>query len=59
MLTEKVPPDSEFYEILKTMERQGLNAQRIVSNLLSFARFSEPKEEEIDIRENIEASTCC
>ncbi|MFH0932988.1 MAG: ATP-binding protein [Nitrospirota bacterium] len=55
MLSEKVPRDSEFYEILKTMEKQGLNAQRIVSNLLSFARFSEPKEEEVDIKENIEA----
>jgi PAS domain S-box-containing protein len=54
ILAEKVSPDSEVYEILKTMEKQGLNAQRIVSNLLSFARFSEPKEEEIDIRENIE-----
>ncbi len=55
MLAEKVPPDSESYEILKTMEKQGLNAQRIVSNLLSFARFSEPKEEEIDVRETIKA----
>ncbi len=55
MLAEKVPPDSEFYEILKTMEKQGLNAQRIVSNLLSFARFSEPKEEEIDINRSLEA----
>jgi PAS domain S-box-containing protein len=55
MLTEKVPPNSESYEILKTMEKQGLNAQRIVSNLLSFARFSEPKEEDIHIKENIEA----
>ncbi|MDI6889570.1 MAG: ATP-binding protein [Thermodesulfovibrionales bacterium] len=55
MLTEKVPQDSEFYEILKTVEKQGLNAKRIVENLLSFARFSEPKEEEVDINENIEA----
>lgn len=55
ILAEKVPPDSEFYEMLKTMEKQGLNAQRIVSNLLSFARFSEPKEEEVNIKENIEA----
>jgi signal transduction histidine kinase len=54
MLLEKVSPDSEVYEILKTMEKQGLNAQRIVSNLLSFARFSEPKEEEVDIKETIE-----
>lgn len=55
MLAEKVPTDSEFYEILKTMEKQGLNAQRIVSNLLSFARFAEPKEEEININQSIEA----
>jgi len=55
MMAEKVPPDSEFYEILKTMEKQGLNAQRIVSNLLSFAHFAEPKEEEIDVNQSIEA----
>jgi signal transduction histidine kinase len=55
MLAEKVPSDSELYEILKTIEKQGQNAQRIVSNLLSFARFSEPKEEEVDLKENIEA----
>ena len=54
MLTEKVPPDSEFHEILKTMERQGLNAKRIVENLLSFTRFTEPKEEEININTSIE-----
>jgi signal transduction histidine kinase len=54
MLTEKVPPDSEFHEILKTMERQGLNAKRIVENLLSFTRFTEPKEEEININASID-----
>ncbi len=55
MLMEKVPRDSESYEILKTIEKQGLNAQRIVQNLLSFARFSEPKEEEVDVNKVIEA----
>ncbi|MDP3048189.1 MAG: ATP-binding protein [Thermodesulfovibrionales bacterium] len=55
MLIEKMPPDSESHEILKTMERQGLKAKRIVENLLSFARFGEPKVQDVNINEDIEA----
>jgi signal transduction histidine kinase len=51
---EKLPQDSEPYDLLKTIEKQGLHAKRIVGNLLSFARIKEYKEEEIDINENIE-----
>lgn len=54
LLAEKVPPDSEFYEILKTMEKQGMNAKRVVESLLTFARFTEHKEEDVDINKNIE-----
>lgn len=54
LLLEKLPQDSEPYDLLKTIEKQGLHAKRIVGNLLSFARIKEYKEEEIDINENIE-----
>lgn len=54
MLLGKTPPGSEFYDILKTIEKQGNNAKRVVENLLSFARCRESKEEFIDINSNIE-----
>jgi PAS domain S-box-containing protein len=54
LLLEKLPQDSEPYDLLKTIEKQGLHAKRIVGNLLSFARIKEYKEEEVDINENIE-----
>ncbi|MDH5203813.1 MAG: PAS domain S-box protein, partial [Nitrospirota bacterium] len=46
LLLEKAPQDSEQYDLLKTIEKQGLHAKRIVGNLLSFARIKEYKEEE-------------
>ncbi len=55
LLLEKTPPDSEEYELLKTIEKQGFNAKRIVENLLSFARYTEHKEEKVNINENIVA----
>jgi two-component system, NtrC family, sensor kinase len=54
MLLEKFPPDSEEYDLLKTIEKQGLNAKRVVENLLNFARHKEHKEEIIDINNNIQ-----
>ena len=39
---------------MKTIERQGLNAKRVVENLLNFARHKEHKEEFVDINKNIE-----
>ena len=54
MLLEKFPPDSEEYDLLKTIEKQGLNAKRVVENLLNFARHKEHREEIIDINKNIE-----
>jgi PAS domain S-box-containing protein len=55
LLLEKVPADSELNDLLKTVQKQGINAKRIVENLLSFARHREHKEEELDINQNIEA----
>jgi two-component system, NtrC family, sensor kinase len=54
LLLEKIPTDSEEYDLLKTIERQGLNAKRVVENLLNFARHKEHKEEFVDINKNIE-----
>ena len=54
LLLEKVPPESQEYDLLKTIERQGLNAKRVVENLLNFARHKEHKEEFVDINKNIE-----
>ena len=53
LLEEKVSPDSEVYEILKTIEKQGLNAKRVVENLLTFARYKEHHQENVDINKNI------
>ncbi len=54
LLLEKAVPDSEEYDVLKTIEKQGLTAKRVVENLLSFARYKEPKEEVVDINQNVE-----
>ena len=54
MLLDKRFEDPEAYDILKTIEKQALNAKRVVEKLLSFARHSEHDEKDIDINENIE-----
>jgi PAS domain S-box-containing protein len=55
ILLEKVPQNSEFNDLLKTIQKHGNNAKRIVENLLSFARFKERKKEEVDISKCIES----
>jgi PAS domain S-box-containing protein len=54
LLLEKEAADSEKYDVLKTIEKQALNAKRVVQNLLSFARHSEYKEEYIDINKSLQ-----
>lgn len=53
LLLEKFPAGSEEYKMLKTIEKQGLNAKRVVENLLNFARHKEHKEELVDINKSI------
>lgn len=53
LLLEKFPADSKEYDLLKTIEKQGLNAKRVVENLLNFARHKEHKEEIVEVNENI------
>jgi two-component system NtrC family sensor kinase len=54
LLLERFPPNSEEYDILKAIDRQGINAKRVVENLLSFARHKEHRVEHIDVNKNIE-----
>ncbi len=53
MLLEKTPPDSEYHDILKTIEGQGHKAKKVVDNLLTFARTKEHTETSVDINQNI------
>ncbi|MDP2276663.1 MAG: ATP-binding protein [Nitrospirota bacterium] len=55
MLLEKAKPESQEQEILKTIEKHGIRAKRVVENLLSFARYSECKEAHVDINKSISA----
>lgn len=54
ILIEKARPDSEEHAHLKTIEKQALNAKKVVENLLRFARYSEHKEELLDVNSSIE-----
>ncbi len=54
LLLEKLQPDNPSYDLLKTIERQGLNCKRIVENLLSFARQPETTEYSSEVNTNIE-----
>jgi len=54
ILIEKARPDSEEHAHLKTIEKQALNAKKVVENLLRFARYSEHKEEFLDVNSSIE-----
>lgn len=53
LLLEKTKKDSREYDMLKTIEKHGLRAKGVVENLLSFARYTEHKEELIDVNKNI------
>ncbi len=53
ILLDRLPPDSKEHELLKTIERQGLNAKRIVENLMSFARQPMSREDFADLNDNI------
>jgi two-component system, NtrC family, sensor kinase len=53
LLLDKLPPESKEHEMLKTIERQGLNAKRIVENLMTFARQPSKHEEFTDINQDI------
>jgi two-component system NtrC family sensor kinase len=54
LLLRNTDKNSQAYEDLKTIERQGLHCKQVVENLLSFARFGEGKAEASDINQCIE-----
>ena len=54
ILLDRVPPDSKEHELLKTIERQGLNAKRIVENLMGFARQRSTQEAFSDLNDNLQ-----
>jgi two-component system NtrC family sensor kinase len=53
LLLDKLPPGSKEHEMLKTIERQGLNAKRIVENLMTFARQPAKHEDFTDLNQDI------
>jgi PAS domain S-box-containing protein len=54
ILLDRIPPDSKEQEILKTIERQGLNAKRIVEKLMTYARQPAKQEEFTDLNKDVE-----
>jgi signal transduction histidine kinase len=54
LLLEKTVENSQEYEDLKTIERQGLHCKQVVENLLSFARQGEGDAEYSDLNQSIE-----
>ena len=57
ILLDRIPPDSKEQELLKTIERQGLNAKRIVEKLMTYARQPAKQEEFTDLNKDIEMVT--
>jgi PAS domain S-box-containing protein len=54
ILLDRIPSDSKEHEILKTIERQGLNAKRIVEKLMTYSRQPSREEEFADINKTVE-----
>ncbi|HUV49987.1 MAG TPA: ATP-binding protein [Anaerolineae bacterium] len=54
LLLERMEPGSKDFDMLKTIERQGLNCKRIVENLLSFARHPDSTEYSTNVTASIE-----
>ncbi len=54
LLLDRVPPDSKEHEMLKTIERQGLNAKRIIENLMTFARQPAKHEDFTDLNRDFD-----
>jgi len=54
LLLEKMEPGSKDYNMLKTIERQGLNCKRIVEDLLSFARHPEASDYSADVNASVD-----
>lgn len=53
LLKGDIAKNTEAYEILSVIERQGLKAKRVVENLLTFSRRRDPTHSEVDVNECI------
>lgn len=53
LLLQDAVPESQAFEDLKTIERQGLHCKQIVENLLSFARHGQENTQVTDLSECI------
>ncbi len=53
LLIRKTPKNTQAYEDLKTIERQGMSCKQIVENLLRFARFGQGAENLSDVNSGI------
>ncbi len=54
LLLRKADKNSQAYDDLKTIERQGLHCKQVVENLLSFARLGEGGSEYAEVNQCIE-----
>ncbi len=53
LLLEETPPNTQAWEHLKIIERQGLACKKIVENLGRFARIPEQRDETSDLNEEV------
>jgi signal transduction histidine kinase len=54
LFLEKVEPNGKEYEMLKAIERQGLNCKRIIESFLSLASYQETTEYSTNVNANLE-----
>jgi len=55
LFLEKVKPGSKEYEMLKAIERQGLNCKRIIESFLSLASYQETAEYSTDVNTSLDS----
>ena len=55
LFLEKVKPGSKEYEMLKAIERQGLNCKRIIESFLSLASYQETAEYSTDVNASLDS----
>jgi len=55
LFLEKFKPGSKEYEMLKAVERQGLNCKRIIESFLSLASYQEITVYSTDVNSNLES----
>jgi len=55
LFLEKVNPGTKEYQMLKSIERQGLNCKRIIESFLSLASYQETTEYSSDVNANLES----